>query len=158
MTPCCSIGGGTLALCPLMPLDPNLGRNPYLVEDFTRLNRPLMPEQSVPPEAWARMSEEEKQRRFGFPYAPHYALLNYFVYAGHDLLPKYVFTSGQGPLEANHYMVDFRRISPLDWKKIVDAKKSPMEVKVLQLTIEARKQLRDKLASYFARVPDEDQV
>ena len=141
-----------------MQVDPVLGRNPYLAEDFTRVNGPLMPQQFVPPEALEEMSDEVKQERFGFPYAPSYALLHYFVYAGHDLLPKYVFHGKQGDIQTNLYMVDFRRISPLDWDKILDAKRAPMEVKVLQLTIETRKQLRDKLAYYFARVPDEDQV
>lgn len=158
MTPCCSIGGRTLALCPLMRVDPVLGRNPYLEEDFTRLNGPLMPQQSVPPEAWQEMNDEVKQKRFGFPYAPSYAWAYYFVYAGHDLLPKYVLRGKQGDREINQYMVDFRRIHPLDWDKVVDAQRAPMEVKVLQLTIETRKQLRDKLAHYFARIPDEDQV
>lgn len=158
MTPCCSIGEGTMALCPLIPVDPALSKVPYLAEDFTRVNGLLMPEFSVPPEAWERMSDEYKQGRFGFPYTPSYAWHHYFVYAGHDLLPKYVFRGKQGDRETNQYMVDFRRISPLDWDKILDAKRAPTEVKVLQLTIETRKQLRDKLAHYFARIPDEDQV
>jgi hypothetical protein len=55
-------------------------------------------------------------------------------------------------------MIDFRRICRIECNEIVTPEQAPLKTKVLQISIETRRELRDKLTWYFGRVPEEDMV
>ena len=55
-------------------------------------------------------------------------------------------------------MIDFRNIYKLSCEKIITPKDAPLESKCLQLSIQARSDLRTKIADYYARVPKEDEI
>jgi hypothetical protein len=62
------------------------------------------------------------------------------------------------PIETNYYMIDFRNTSKLNCERIINPKDAPLESKCLQLSIQARSELRDKIAYYYARIPKEDKI
>jgi len=156
MDPCCEIGRETISLTPLIPIRSSFFNNPYLVEDFTRVNRKMNPEQAIPPSAWARMEEVERQERRAIGLA--YAFVGLFVYEAHDLLPRYIIHRREGNVETNYYMINFRDTNKLCCGKIHTPEDAPLESKVLELTPETRNELRDKLASYYGTVPREDRI
>ncbi len=160
ISPCCSIGNKTLTISPLLKVLPSWFTNPYLREDLTRVNLPMKPEQSVPPETWQRLSQEEKEARFDMTMPESLAFYEYFVYSAHELLPRYKVESAKLHVngETGCYVIDFRRICRLTCDQVTSAKSAPIEVKLLQLSKESRSQLRDKLSAYFARKPVEDSV
>ena len=157
LTPCCSIGSGTLLLAPFQKVNRRLYDNPYLSEDLLRLNFPMTPQQAVLPTAWERMSSEERARRIDTSRPKSYAFVEYFMYAPHDRLPEYNVTT-DGRLRTGHYSIDFRCMYRIECKKINTATQSPVGAKVVQITVSAREALRDKLVAYFARVPEEDEL
>lgn len=157
MTPCCSIKGQTLLLTPLLKINPLFYKNPYLAEDLLRLNHPMTPQQSVPPGEWEKMKSEDRERRFDMSKRTSFAFGDLFVYTPHDLLPRYVVDPKKGRLETGYYMVDFRRTCRVQCAAVT-RQQSPVEAKVLQLTIDARGGLRDKVADFFGRVPREDEL
>lgn len=156
ISPCCSIGERKISLSPLIELRNSFFDNPYLAEDLTRINRKMEPQQSVPSHIWDNLTEEERQKRLREGYA--YAFLEFFVYEKNDLFPKYTIHRRQGNIETNYYMIDFRNIYKINCEKIVDPKNAPLESKCLQLSIQARSELRDKVAFYYARIPEEDKI
>jgi len=154
LSPCCSIGDKIISLAPLTQILPGLLRNPYFSEDLTRINRPMEPQQAVAPEIWDKLKDTEKQKRLANGVA--YALVDNFIFPPHDLLPKYVLQRKEGNIEVNSYMVDFRQIFRVTCTKIVTAANSPLDAKYLELSVPARKELREKIGAYFGRTPQED--
>jgi hypothetical protein len=55
-------------------------------------------------------------------------------------------------------MIDFRRMHKVECDRIANAKQAPLDTKILQLSVDTRAELREKLAAYFWRVPAEDVV
>jgi len=155
MSPCCSIGEHTLAISPLIEVLPQFFRNPYFANDLTNINRRMSAENAVWPGQWAEFSSEEKQERMSR--GDVYALVEYFIYAPHDFLLPYP-VKGQEGRETGYYMIDFRRICRIECNKIVKPDQAPLETKVLQISIETRREFREKLASYFGRTPEEDKL
>ena len=156
MDPCCEIGKKMISLTPLTPIRGSFFANPYLAEELTRVNRKMLPQQAIPPQAWEQLSPEQKQERLAV--GLEYAFVGLFVYEHHNLLPKYGVHRRGGPIETNYYMIDFRNIFRLYCDKIISPEDAPLESKVLELSIETRKELRGKVASYYGRVPTEDKV
>ena len=156
LTPCCSIGRGCLCLAPLQQILPGFLDNPFLEADLTRVNRPMRPEQSVPPDRWASMGQEEKDRRFDANRPLAFAFNSFFIYAPHDLLPSYSLNRRGGPVETAHYLIDFSAGCRIECKEIHNAQQAPLQTKLLELTVQARSDLREKMADYFGRVPAED--
>jgi hypothetical protein len=154
MSPCCSIGDGTLAISPLIEVLPGFFKNPYFVEDLTSINRRMPPDKAVAPDVWEGLPVNERQGRLSAGHA--YALVEYFIYGPHNLLPKYTVNRKGGPIQIGYYMLDFRRIYRIECDKVASAKQAPLEPKLLQVSIETRGELRDKLAWYFGRTPKED--
>ncbi len=158
LTPCCSIGDNVISLTPLIRLRSDFFKNPHFLEDFTIINREMEPEKSVPPDKWREFPVAEKERRT--EEGKSYILLNLFVYEKNDLFPKY---SIRGH-EINYYMIDFRNIHVLKCGMIKQPEKTKSEYspildsKCLQLSIHARSELRDKIAYYYARMPEEDKI
>ncbi len=157
LTPCCSIDGGIITLVPLIKIWNSFYKNPYFEEDFTRINRVVAnPENSVSSAQWKHMSQEEKSIRLGAD--PDYTLYNLFIYEPNDLFPKYpVDLSGRDNPIINYYMVDFKNVYQVNCPLIKKPNNVPIESKRLQLSIDTRKELRDKIAYYYGRTPAEDQ-
>ena len=128
ITPCCSIGEKMISLSPLIEVKGSYFDNPYLADDLTRINRTMKPEQTVAPNVWNTFPSEQKQKRLAEGEA--YAFLYIFVYENHDLLPKYQIKRRNGIIETNYYMIDFRNICKVNCEKIIDAKRSPLDVKM----------------------------
>jgi len=156
VSPCCSIGEKTISLSPLIELRGSFFNNPYLYEDVTRINLKMQPEQSVSPNIWDKFSPEERQKRLAVGYA--YGFVDFFVYEKNDLFSGYTIHRKNGNIETNYYMIDFRNIYKLSCDKIKTPEDAPLESKCLQLSIQARSDLRAKIADYYARVPKEDEV
>ncbi len=159
LTPCCSIGGKTILLSPLDEIKPSFFDNPYIAEDLTNINRKMTPEQSTPPIIWARMSQEEKDQRFDMSQNKSYAFFDSFIYSEHDQLPKYKLKNKKKvEFETGFRLIDFKKIYKVNCSAINNSKQVPIESKILQSSIETRKELREKLAHYFYRKPKEDDV
>ena len=159
LTPCCSIGEqNMLCLSPLVQLKSDFFKNPYLVEDFTRINREIEPDKAIAPDDWDKMSYEEQQEKLAQKkgYIEYYL----FIYAPSDLFPPYT----KKLQVTQYYMVDFRNIQTIRCDLIQSREKTKEEniqilaSKCLQLSKLARTELRQKLAHYFSRRPVEDEV
>lgn len=162
LTPCCSIENKTISLSPLVKLNIKFFDNPYYSEDFTRINKPVPPELALPPVGWENLDKAEKQRRMDA--GEKYQLHQFFVYAPSDgVLPEYPLSSSKGQyrFKTGYYMVDFADIHRVNCDKINrrgEGSPAPPNVKYLQLSVYARKELRDKLLAYYARTPAEDEL
>lgn len=160
MTPCCSIEDKTIAATPLIPIRISFFDNPYLAEDLTRVNRIMTPQQSVSPQVWSKLSTEEQQRRISEGVT--YAHANLFIYAEHEILPKYTLSRKRGneteEIITGYYMVDFKNIVKINCDRIVSPSNSPTECRSLELNVETRDELRAKLGWYYSRPTKEDQV
>jgi hypothetical protein len=154
LSPCCSIADKMVSLAPLIQIRPGFLKNPYFAEDLTRINRLMEPEQSVDPHTWKALPEPEKQKRLATGRA--YALMEVFVYASHDLLPPYTLDRKEGNVKLNVYMVDFRQAYRVTCESIKSPQKQPLEAKYLELSVRARRDLREKIAHYYGRTPQED--
>ena len=153
LSPCCSIGSKTIALAPIQHVSLSFFKNPYWEEDLSRINRPMALEHAIPPNVWNSMPEEQKQKRRDEE-NQGYVLSEYFIYEPNDLLPKYLLKERC----VGHYVIDFKSIHRVNCAKILNPTQSPLETKLLQLSIQARSELRTKLSSYFSRVPKEDKI
>jgi hypothetical protein len=156
LSPCCSIGHDIISLTPLIKVRNAFFDNPYFREDLTRINRKMEPEQTVPPNIWEKFPSEEKQKRSEEGYG--YTFLELFIYEKNNLLAKYTIHRKQENIETNYYMIDFRNTYKLNCEKIKTPEDAPLESKCLQLSIQARSELRDKIAYYYARIPKEDKI
>lgn len=156
MDPCSEIGHKVISLTPLLPIRGSFFDNPYLAGDLTRINRKMEPQQAIPPHAWKKMTPEQKQKRSAV--GLEYAFVGLFVYEKHDLLPKYTVHRKTGDIETKYYMINFRDVFKLCCDKINSPEDAPLESKVLELSIETRQELRDKVATYYAYVPLEDKL
>lgn len=157
MTPCCSIGENKISLTPLIKVRFLFFDNPYFASDLTRINRKMEPKHSVTPKEWEKYDEHEKQKRI--LEGKNYALLSLFIYDKSDIFPKYRLSyKNREILETNYYMIDFNNIFCVNCKKINSSKSYPKEIKILQLSVETRAELRDKLAYFYSRIPEEDRI
>jgi len=154
VTPCCSIDKKEkiISLTPLIEVRNSFFDNPYLAEDLTRINRAMTPEQTVAPHIWDQFPPEEKQKRLNEKVG--YAFLELFIYEKNEWFPKYTIHRKQGSVETNYYMINFKNIYKLNYKEM----RTPIESKCLQLSVQARAELRDKMSYYYARVPKEDKI
>jgi len=157
LTPCCSMDKGMLSLAPLHEILRSFYQNPWLVEDFTRVNRRMPAEKSVPPNNWRAIPENVKDQQFNLE-QDDWAFADFFVYEQHPLLPEYTVHIRSGPNQkTRYYMVDFKTMYKIECAEI-RRNDHPVEAKVLQLSKASRAQLREKIAAYFARTPAEDEV
>ena len=157
LTPSCSIENGVISLTPLIRILGHFLKNPYFAEDLTRINRKMGPEQSVPPNEWERLPQDEKEKRLKEGMA--FALINYFIYEQSEMFEQYTIRHK----EIRYYMIDFKNIYTVKCEKIHRAEiamenTSIINSKILQLSIQARSELRDKISYYYARVPKEDSI
>ena len=157
ISPCCSISDKTLSLSPLIRVVNSFYNNPYFAEDLTRVNRVVPPINSVPPQQWDNMDTDKRQELLN--QEPGYTFLDLFVYKENELFPEYeIHRKGTDNIKTRNYMIDFRNTFKVSCSKIKDPKNVPIEAKCLQLTIEARADLRDKISFYYGRIPNEDKT
>jgi len=154
LSPCCSIRDKVLSLAPLKPVIGTFFGNPYFVDDLTNINRKMPPEVTMPPHAWDKLCEQERERRRRE--GSGYAFVGLFIYERNDLLPEHEVHTRKGPVRTGYYMIDFRDTFKVSCSKVIGPKQSPVEAKWLQLSLTARQELRDKIAFYYSRVPQED--
>ncbi|MDY0129149.1 MAG: hypothetical protein RBR63_03035 [Methanosarcina vacuolata] len=156
LTPCCSIEENNIVLSPLIELRSSFFSNPYFIEDLTNINRRMPPEKTLPPEVWENLPGMEKQKRL--LEGETYSVPNLFVYESNALFPKYTINrkGKNNNIETNVHMIDFKNIYKVDCDKIITPQNSPLYSKCLQLSIKTRSELRDKLSSFYRRVPKED--
>jgi hypothetical protein len=152
LTPCCSIGESMITLTPLIKVRSNFFNNPYFAEDLTRINRLMKPQQSLSPDELEKFSPEEKQRSLAKKI--NYALLNTFIYEENEIFKKYPLRKR----EIRYYMINFKNIMIKRPKELKPEDAPIIESKVLQLSIQARSELRDKIAYYYSRIPEEDEI
>jgi hypothetical protein len=156
LTPCCSVGEKTLCLAPLVRIRSSFFTNPYLAEDLTRINRPMLLQQSVPPAVWDSWPPDEQSKRLADWPGMRLAFTELFTYQPHDLLAPYEL--GTGGCLTGYYMIDFRQMHRVESKSVVNTRDVPLHARLLQLSVEVRSELRDKLSYYFGRIPVEDQI
>jgi len=156
ISPTCSIGYKMISLSPLIKLNGAFFNNPYFAEDLTRINREMEPQQTVAPKVWENLPSQEKEKRLKEGYA--YAFLEFFVYDKNELFPNYTIHRKEGNIETNYYMIDFRNTFKVSCEKIITPKDAPLESKLLQLSIQSISELRNKLAFYYGKVPEEDKL
>lgn len=156
VTPCCSIEDHMLCVTPLIKIRHDFFKNSHFVEDFTIINREIEPEYCYPPEVWETLNPEEKEIAKGK--SKPYTLLNLFIYEKHDILPIYNLRGN----DTNYYMIDFRNVHTIKCDMIKRASSMGQEEaeitesKCIQLSEETREELRNKMAFYYGRVPEED--
>jgi len=154
ISPCCSIADKVISLSPLIPVRNTFFNNPYF-EDLTRINRLVPPENSLPPIVWEKMSEQEQQERLNKGMA--YTFVELFVYEEHEIFTKYdIHRKNANNISTRYYMVDFRNTFKVNCSEIRKPNNVPSKTKCLQLTIETRRELRDKIAYYYNRPAEED--
>jgi len=158
MTPCCSIRAGVVSITPLIEVRSTFFDNPVFVEDLTRINRMIKPEQTVRPELWESFPPERKAKMLSE--GETYAFPGLFIYDKHDRLPFYqLYTRGRrAQVATSYYMIDFKNICKVHCDKIVTPENSPYDMKILELSTQTRSELRTKLGDYFKRVPLEDKA
>jgi len=157
LTPCCTIEqryGKRLILSPLLQINPiYYFGNSYFRTDLTRINRKMTIQEAIGPEKWATMSADEQAERLAPSPGKRYTLLHIFCYEKHDLLPEYQIKYMRKTANTNYQVIDFRSM----YRVHIDLSHvQPSIIKRLQLSVDARKELRDKLAYYFGRPPEED--
>jgi len=155
VSPCCSIKDKVISLSPLLHVNKDIFKNPYFKEDLTRINRIVPPEKSVPPIAFEKMPSEKKAEILSND--PSYAFINLFIYNEHDLFPEYpIRLNGADDFNTRYYVIDFRNTFRVNCSKIENPTNVPPGLKCLQLTIDTRNVLRDKITHYYGRLPAED--
>ncbi len=156
-SPCCSISDSTITLVSLEQILPAFFTNPFFVQDFTNINRKMPPDKLFPPDIWDnKISEEEKAKRLGEGNV--FTLGELFLYAPDEILPEYTLSYKKKDYKTGYYMINFKHSFRIDCPQIQSPEKSPLESKLLQLSVEARQELRDKVSWYYSRPPQEDLV
>jgi hypothetical protein len=101
--------------------------------------------EALGPERWAELTEPKDV------IGTEYAVNHNFIYQYHDLLPEYELSyKSQNPISLNTYMIDFRIVYKVEYNKNYEG------TKLLQLSISSRNDLRNKMANFFSRIPEED--
>ena len=179
LDPCCDIGDRMISLSPLEEINPGLFDIPYLAKDMTLLNRTGMAKDFFHPGTWNKLSDEKKTE--ALVATPDYGWKPLFIYKGNPLFPEYMierptnYTEVTDPKsklpkfdpvnQSNTFrtrdrMISFKTIYRVNCKSIVKPEKITDETVlgsiVLQLSVETRKLLREKMAHYFSRPAPED--
>jgi hypothetical protein len=167
LTPCCSIKEKTMCVVPLIEAKRRslFFENENYRKDMTLLNHPLLPRE------WRELGEQEVTSES--EEEQMYVHDSLFIYLENIQLPKYkVKTKNKEnkveEFEAGYYYIDFRNISNVKCSCIAHEKEGKpkpkydellmqmLSSKKLELSIDTRSDLRNKLAYYFLRVPEED--
>lgn len=160
VTPCCSIEEKMVSLTPLIKLKSSFFLNEYFIEDFTIINREIEPEKCFTIAKWNSYTADQQSAIISKAKKRPYTLGNLFIYENNDIFSGYTLR-GQ---ETKYYMIDFRNITTVRCEMIkraeeITEREAPLIAsKCLELTEETRKELRDKIAFYYGRIPEEDEL
>jgi hypothetical protein len=154
LSPCCSISDQVISLATIGEIRNTFLKNQYLADDLTRINDKIPPEKSVPAVGWEKMPAEEKQFRLNIGDA--YTFVELFIYAPNEIFPEYMVNTRAGKISMRYYMIDFRHAFRVNCSRIIAPDKSPVDSKCLQLSVENRSKLREKISFYYSRIPSED--
>jgi hypothetical protein len=166
LTPCCSIERKTISVAPLIEAKRStFFKNEKYKKNMILLNQPRLPRE------WRELGEDEITAESEDEEI--YTNCSIFIYAGHPLLPKYNVKIPLGEkkfdvFEGEYYLIDFRNISKVNCACIAHEKEGKTNYsdmlmkmtssKILELSIEARSDLRNKLAYYYLRIPEVDKI
>jgi hypothetical protein len=156
MSPCCSIKDNEILIAPLQKVNENFFKNPYFKDDLTNINRLVPPEYTIPPEGWDRLSEKDKSIRISK--GPAYTFGDFFIYSENPFFPKFEVSMRNEKLNIGFLMVNFKDIQKACCDGITEVSETPNPAKILELSIRARNDLREKLSWYFSRIPEEDSI
>ena len=161
LTPCCTISkkakDGIIVVSPLIETWASFFDNIYFKEDLTRINRIMDQEQAVLSTVWQGLPEEEKIKRKA--QGVSYQFLDLFIYEEHkDLFEYEIGNARHETIKTSYYMIDFRNTFKVSCADLKKNKEKLLAAKLLQLSLEARKDLRDKIAHYYGRTPEEDEI
>lgn len=156
LSPCCSIGEKKISLTPLIGIRKSFFDNPYFAQDLTGINRRMKPENAFLPNKWKKMSEQKKTAALKEDFV--YTLIELFIYEQNSLFSEYSIRKEGKTVVTRYYMIDFRNIYKMNCDEIRSSTEAPIKSKCLQLSRQARAELRDKIVYYYARVPQEDEI
>ena len=169
LTPCCSIGAKTVLLAPLVQVNKViivLFKNLNYRNNMTLLNLPHLPDE------WKQLDEDVTPDPNG---ELTYSQDNLFFYAPteDETLKKYrvklkINANEFDEFESGYYVIDFRHASKVNCNCIVHEKDKRSDYKealskarsskILELSKKSRSELRNKLAFYYSRKPDVDDI
>lgn len=161
MTPCCSIGNNTISLAPLKKITPDITKNlnSDIIKDFIPLNRKIEYRKFIYPKIWNEILTDEQRSEHELD-GPQWVYIDIFFYKEHDLFEEYSIKKDNNIYNTRDYRIDFKEIYQLKCNKI-QRNKIGVEIlksKCLELTIQTRDELREKIAFYYTRVPKEDET
>ncbi|MFX1374905.1 MAG: hypothetical protein ACFFA0_03755 [Promethearchaeota archaeon] len=166
MTPCCSIGQNTISLAPLRKITSDIfkDRNSKVIEDFTLLNSEIETKDIVSEEIWNNRYTPELREKYELE-GKKWAYIDLFFYSEYNIFEEYEVEVKYSKddiksYKTRYYMVDFKNISQLRCNKIITNQIHDviLKTKCLELSINAREQLREKITNYYGRIPDEDLI
>ncbi len=159
ITPCCSIETSKLVVSPLIHVRAEWLRNPAFKKDFSLVNRKIDAQTATPPEVWEQFSDDVRivKERAG----PQFTFYESFVFAPTPHLGRYEISYRKEVTEVGHWMIDMRNLvtvcsNAFGRDKSTNQKPAPIGMKLAQLSVDSRQNLRDKLAGYFSRPTAED--
>lgn len=154
MTPCCDIELQAFSLAPLEQVRDAIVLQPRLLQNLLMVNTKFKPKDGLTPEQIARM-DGPKQADLATA-SEEYSYQDCFIYEPNGFFASYeVKRKGQTVASLQHRMVDFKRIFRVDCSMIERAQELPTGIKISELTVDTRAQLREKLTNYFGRNADE---
>jgi len=157
LTPCCSIEQQIVNIAPLKKIDSRFLSSDFLVEDFLLINQPITRREALGGLVFNKLTPEEKLEFENMP--PEYSYLDKFIYAEHHFLKEYSVTKsfGKGDIKTvatGKHMVSFKDAGKIQCN-LFERKKEVYQ-KIAELSPLTRQKLRDKMAHYYSRIPEED--
>jgi hypothetical protein len=157
MTPCCDIELQAFSLAPLDQIRDAIVMKQRLRENLLMVNVKFKPKDGFTPEEIGRMDGPKQAELASLPEA--FSFQDCFIYEPNGLFAPYdVKRKGQTVASLQHRMVDFKSIFRVGCSMIDRAQELPAGIKISELSVETRAQLREKLAFYFGRPATEDEA
>lgn len=160
MTHCCSIGKGNLALAPLQKIHHKidiLRLNSDIYSNFTALNRKIEKKKLIPKKNLDNIPPEKKTEIEMEGKGWHH--IDKIFYDSNDLFTPYeIKLNDDEIIKTASYIVDFSDIYNVKCSKIQknNIDKKILKSKYLELTDNAREEIKENIAMYFSRPAEED--
>jgi hypothetical protein len=157
MTPCCAIEKNSISLAPLEQVQTAIViKHPRLRNNLSLINVPFPPKEGLTEEQVGKMDADKQAEVMSE--SAKYTYLQCFIYEQNGFFPPYDVKRNNQPVATLEYrMVDFKSIFRVECSLIEREQEIPTGVKISELTVETRAQLRDKLTFYFGRNADDGQ-
>jgi hypothetical protein len=160
---CCDIENETAQLAPLRKINKKMFQNPELIKNPIKLNEKIEKIDLLHPTTVKYLKENKKENYENIIQdGKKYQFNSFFFYQSSETFPEYSieFEQTEETINTRAYYIDFREIYQINCKQIQRKNfgKDILGSKVLELTIEGRNQLRQKLNNFFCRIPEEDEI